>query len=66
MTICGGGYVSVTVNKHTLDEDYDDDGEVIVNDAYRLNELYQTAYDDMDCYRPLTEDEVGDLYNYVA
>ena len=66
MTLSGGGYVSVSVVQHTLDEDYDDDGEIIDNDAHKFNELFQFVDDELDCYRPLTEDEVHELHHYVA
>ncbi|WP_297190984.1 hypothetical protein [uncultured Porphyromonas sp.] len=66
MTLSGGGHVSVSVIQHTLDEDYDDDGEIIDNDAHKLNELFQFACDELDVYRRLTEDEVHELFNHVA
>lgn len=67
MTLSGGGYVSVSVVQHTLDEDYDDDdGEIIDNDAHKFNELFQFVDDELDCYRPLAEDEVHELFNHVA
>lgn len=66
MTISGGGHVSVTVIQHTLDEDYDDEGEVIDNDANKFNELFQFVDDELDCYRRLTEDEVHELLGHVV
>lgn len=66
MTLSGGGYVSVSVVQHTLDEDYDDDGEIIDNDAHKFNELFQFVCDELDSYRRLTEDEVHELFSHVA
>lgn len=66
MTLSGGGHVSVSVIQHTLDEDYDDDGEIIDNDAHKFNELFQFVCDELDSYRRLTEDEVHELFGYVA
>ena len=66
MTLSGGGHVSVSVVQHTLDEDYDDDGEIIDNDAHKFNELFQFVCDELDGYRRLTEDEVHELFGHVA
>lgn len=66
MTLSGGGHVSVSVVQHTLDEDYDDDGEIVDNDAHKFNELFQFVCDELDGYRQLTESEVHELFNHVA
>ena len=66
MTLSGGGYVSVTVVQHTLDEDYDDDGEIIDTDAHKFNELFQFVCAELASYRRLTEDEVHELFSHVA